>query len=104
MAILNKDKTLDFKKLHLLGLSKQMLNAAENEDWDEFSRLNVQFDRSRQQLFEQSPDALKEILPSLLDDNQRYLSAIKVSMSSLSKQRLKDLSNLKKLKAYIKET
>lgn len=96
-------QTLAFKKLRLLGLSKQLLITSETKAWDEFSVLNAQFQELFELLKTEQPSALDDVLKELIEDNRQYELNIQKSMRTLSKQHAQDVSGVKKLKAYLKE-
>lgn len=91
-----------FKKLKLLGLSKQMLNASAAENWAEFPILNAQFQELFEQLKLEQEFELDDLLQDLIEDNRQYEANIQKSMRTLSKQHAQDVSGVKKLKAYLK--
>lgn len=90
-----------FKKLKLLGLSKQMVNASAAENWADFPVLNAQFQELFDLLKLEHESELDDVLQALIEDNRQYEASIQKSMRTLSKQHAQDVSGVKKLKAYL---
>ncbi|WP_319557806.1 hypothetical protein [Thiomicrorhabdus sp.] len=88
-------------RLILLSHSKNMLNAAQSQDWEAFLPLESVWQEKLEQAVEQWGQQLNEIIPSLLEDNRQIQQAIKSYQQDLAGDLKQSRYVHKALKEYL---
>jgi len=94
--------SLEKVKLTLLAHSKNMLNAAQAEDWQRFSELDSAWQPQLQEAVETYGSQLDAIGEQLLHDNQLIQDYIKQVQQNLAAELQKNNQSLTSVKQYLK--
>ena len=90
------------QKLTLLAHSKNMLNAAQAEDWQRFSELDSSWQTQLESAVDKFGSQLDEIGEQLLEDNQNIQKKIKSTQAKLANELQKNSQSRTSVKQYLK--
>ena len=94
--------SLEHIKLRLLTKSKQLLMAAEEQDWERFEQLNRNWNGELQQAEQSYGEALEAIRPQLIADNQAVIENIEQAQKELAQEFNESSRSNRQIKAYLK--
>lgn len=94
--------SLERQKLTLLSHSKNMLMAAETQNWQRFMELDSTWQAQLSNAFNNHGAELDSIGEALLDDNKKIQKCIKKAQSELANDLQKNNQSLSSVKRYLK--
>jgi len=94
--------SLEKQKLILLTHSKNMLNAAKSEDWQQFSALDSAWQDQLKAAVDIYGEQLNTISEQLLEDNQNIQQKIKFAQAKLANELQKNNKSHSSVKQYLK--
>jgi len=94
--------SVEKQKLTLLSHSKNMLNAAQSEDWQRFSELDSVWQNQLQIAVENYGSQLDSIGEQLLKDNENIQNYVKLAQAKLSNDLQKSSQSHSSVKQYLK--
>lgn len=89
-------------RLTLLAHSKNMLNAAQAEDWQQFSELDSMWQTKLESAVDSYGSELDPIGEQLLEDNQKIQQCIKNAQQKLINELQKSNQSHSSVKQYLK--
>ena len=89
-------------RVKLLSHSQNMLNAAKAQDWDNLTDLDLKWRWLLNESIESFGDELSDIVPQLLDDNEKLQAFVLKSQREMLKEREMQANGLKRTKTYLK--
>ena len=94
--------SLEKQKLILLTHSKNMLNAAKSEDWQQFSALDSAWQDQLKAAVDIYGEQLNTISEQLLEDNQNIQQKIKFAQAKLANELQQNNKSHSSVKQYLK--
>jgi len=92
---------LEMTKLQLLSHSKNMLDAAQKNDWERLSALEHGWLRRLQSSVEQYGDELRQTGEEILKDSQKIQACVTLKQKTLSKELGQNTKNISSIKSYL---
>jgi hypothetical protein len=92
---------LEMTKLQLLSHSKNMLDAAQKNDWDRLSELENGWLIRLQSSVEQYGDQLMQAGQELLKDSQKIQACVALKQKTLSQELGQNTKNISSIKSYL---
>ena len=92
---------LEMTKLQLLSHSKNMLDAAQQNDWERLSALENGWLRRLQSSVEQYGDELRQTGEEILKDSQKIQACVALKQKMLSKELGQNTKNISSIKSYL---
>ncbi|MCF6299234.1 MAG: flagellar protein FliT [Thiomicrorhabdus sp.] len=92
---------LEITKLQLLSHSKNMLDAAQKNDWDRLSALEHGWLMRLQSSVDQYGDELAQVGQELLKDSQQIQACVALKQKALSQELGKNTKNIASIKSYL---
>ncbi len=93
--------TLEQTKLQLLSHSKNMVNAAQQSDWERLSVLENGWLRRLQMSIELYGDELMQTGQEIVKDSQQIQACIERKQKTLSKEFGQNTKNISSIKSYL---
>lgn len=94
--------SLEKKKIQLLAHSKNMLNAAKSEDWEQFAALDTVWLSMLQSAVEEHGNQLEHVIVQILQDNQTIQACIADSQKRMAAEMQQNTHATTSLKKYLK--
>lgn len=94
--------SLEKTKITLLAHSKNMLNAAQSGDWDQFSALDTVWLPMLQSALEEYGHHLEKVVVQVLQDNQAIQSCITHAQKQMAAEMQQNTHATTSLKKYLK--